>query len=213
MESCKICVALLVCVASVLVNAADDDYTHQCVISKTSGIPDVEVDGVVKFKQPTADGDVTIDVNVAYAGAVKDSKHGFHVHAEGKTTNQCKDAGGHFNPTTKNHGAPADTDRHVGDLGNMVADANGKLIKTFTDSVISLTGTNNIVGKAIVIHQDEDDLGKGGEEDSLTTGHAGARVGCCVIEKIDDDNGASVAGAHSVLLLTLLSVFYFLTRL
>ena len=30
-----------------------------------------------------------------------------------------------------------------------------------------------------------DDLGLGGEDDSLTTGHAGARAGCCIINLIE----------------------------
>jgi len=32
------------------------------------------------------------------------------------------------------------------------------------------------------IHRDEDDLGRGGAPDSLTTGNAGARIACCVID-------------------------------
>ncbi len=32
-----------------------------------------------------------------------------------------------------------------------------------------------------MVHADEDDLGKGGFEDSHTTGHAGARLACGVI--------------------------------
>lgn len=31
------------------------------------------------------------------------------------------------------------------------------------------------------VHADEDDLGKGGYEDSKTTGHAGGRLACGVI--------------------------------
>ena len=33
----------------------------------------------------------------------------------------------------------------------------------------------------MMVHADPDDLGKGGFEDSLTTGHAGARVACGVV--------------------------------
>jgi Cu-Zn family superoxide dismutase len=38
-----------------------------------------------------------------------------------------------------------------------------------------------IIGRSIIIHQDEDDLGKGNFDDSHTTGHSGARIACSVI--------------------------------
>jgi Cu-Zn family superoxide dismutase len=37
------------------------------------------------------------------------------------------------------------------------------------------------VGRSIIIHEDEDDLGLGNKEDSKTTGHSGARIACSVI--------------------------------
>ncbi|VAH42587.1 unnamed protein product [Triticum turgidum subsp. durum] len=44
------------------------------------------------------------------------------------------------------------------------------------------TGTpNSIVGRAVVVHGDADDLGKGGHELSKSTGNAGARVACGII--------------------------------
>lgn len=49
------------------------------------------------------------------------------------------------------------------------------------DSVIDLEGQHNVIGRAVVVHAGEDDLGKGGHEDSLTTGHAGGRLACGVI--------------------------------
>jgi Cu-Zn family superoxide dismutase len=33
----------------------------------------------------------------------------------------------------------------------------------------------------IIIHKDEDDLGRGGNKESLKTGNAGERIGCGVI--------------------------------
>lgn len=47
--------------------------------------------------------------------------------------------------------------------------------------MISLYGQYSVIGRTMVVHQDVDDLGKGGHELSLTTGNAGARIACGVI--------------------------------
>lgn len=59
------------------------------------------------------------------------------------------------------HGGPNSTVRHVGDLGNIAAGSNGVGVINFTDNVIALSGVNNIIGRAVVVHKDEDDLGLG----------------------------------------------------
>jgi len=79
------------------------------------------------------------------------------------------------------HGAPEDTVRHVGDLGNVQANAEGEATINITDSIISLTGTHSILGRSIVIHSGEDDLGKGDSPLSSTTGNSGDRLACGVI--------------------------------
>jgi Cu-Zn family superoxide dismutase len=70
----------------------------------------------------------------------------------------------------------------VGDLGNIISDHNGRADYVFTDHMIKLRGMKcNIIGRGLIIHADEDDLGLGGFPDSLTTGHAGKRIACAVI--------------------------------
>ncbi|KAH6927559.1 hypothetical protein HPB50_005676 [Hyalomma asiaticum] len=107
--------------------------------------------------------------------------HGLHVHAYGDLTNGCNSTKGHFNPMHKDHGAPEDRERHVGDLGNIKAEADGKARVYITDSMISLVGHHNIIGRAMVVHANPDDLGKGGTNESKASGSAGPRLACCVI--------------------------------
>lgn len=71
--------------------------------------------------------------------------------------------------------------RHVGDLGNVMASNEGFAQTKDTDEVITLTGSRSIVGRAVVVHEKEDDLGQGGHPDSKKTGNAGGRVACGVI--------------------------------
>lgn len=79
------------------------------------------------------------------------------------------------------HGAPNDQVRHVGDLGNIVADEHGIAKTSFSDTVVSLYGSRSVLGRGIVIHAEIDDLGKTNHPDSLKTGNAGGRVACGVI--------------------------------
>lgn len=66
--------------------------------------------------------------------------------ASGDLSGGCISAGAHFNPFGKNHGAPDDIDRHVGDLGNIAADEYGNAKFTFEDRLISLNGETSILG-------------------------------------------------------------------
>eukprot|EP00088_Acartia_fossae_P063176 TRINITY_DN7681_c0_g2_i3.p1 TRINITY_DN7681_c0_g2~~TRINITY_DN7681_c0_g2_i3.p1 ORF type:complete len:316 (-),score=29.63 TRINITY_DN7681_c0_g2_i3:444-1391(-) len=120
-------------------------------------------------------------------GATPNQKHGFHIHAEGSLDDNCKAAGGHFNPFQKKHGGPTDAERHVGDLGNVQADGTGTIEVRMTDDLASLLDSEySILNKAIVLHAGEDDLGRGGNEGSEATGNAGARLGCCIITELVD---------------------------
>jgi len=88
----------------------------------------------------------------------------------------------HFNPFKTTHGGPNSKVRHVGDLGNIKTNAKGEAKYSFCDSVIKLRGTkSNIIGRGLIIHEDEDDCGKGGNAESLKTGNAGKRIACSVI--------------------------------
>ncbi|XP_056630538.1 superoxide dismutase [Cu-Zn]-like [Diorhabda sublineata] len=110
-------------------------------------------------------------------------KHGFHIHEYGNISPGCKAMGSHYNPYNMTHGGPNDKIRHVGDLGNIEADNNGIAFVNMMDRVIALRGVNDIVGRGVVVHNTTDDLGKGGDEESLKTGNAGSRLACGVVGK------------------------------
>jgi len=134
--------------------------------------------GTVHFTQEKVDGPVTLKGEIS--GLVP-GQHGFHVHEFGDNTNGCTSAGAHFNPFGKTHGGPADEERHVGDLGNVTAGEDGVAKFEISDKLINMMGPNSIIGRTMVIHEGVDDLGRGGHEQSKTTGNAGGRLACGVI--------------------------------
>lgn len=99
----------------------------------------------------------------------------------GDLSNGCTSLASHYNPFGEHHGGPGGCHSHVGDLGNLQADALGVANFNFTDSKISVVGPYSILGRSCVVHLFPDDLGHGGTEESLKTGSAGPRIGCGVV--------------------------------
>ena len=89
--------------------------------------------------------------------------------------------GPHFNPHNATHGGPTSSVRHVGDLGNIHTDSSGAAKGTIEDKHVKLIGPESVIGRMVVVHAGEDDLGQGGNEESLKTGNAGGRAACGVI--------------------------------
>tara|TARA_B100001094_G_scaffold331006_1_gene397916 strand:- start:3900 stop:4409 length:510 start_codon:yes stop_codon:yes gene_type:complete len=126
---------------------------------------------------------------------LKPGKHGFHIHEKGNLLEGCGSLCAHFNPDNTTHGDISDSknNRHAGDLGNIIADKNGVCKQVFYDKIIKLSGKYNIIGRSVVIHENEDDLGLGGldeegniidkklHKESLKTGNAGKRIACGII--------------------------------
>lgn len=137
------------------------------------------IKGSIEFSESSRSNNIIIDVNLT---GLKPGKHGFHIHETGNLLDDCKSCKSHFNPFGKNHGGPKSSERHVGDLGNIIADNKGEVHMKIYDNQISLRNLQrNIIGRSVVIHSGEDDLGRGGDEESLKTGNAGSRIGCAVI--------------------------------
>lgn len=121
------------------------------------------------------EGDL-VHITGTVTGLNPSQKHAIHVHEFGDLTDHAEGlaAGGHFNPTGKPHGRPEDEERHVGDLGNLQADAQGKATIDMKDRVIKLDGPHSIIGRALVVHAGEDKF-------TQPTGDAGARAAVGVI--------------------------------
>jgi len=138
-----------------------------------------KIKGTVTFSE-TENNTVLITINLI--GLKKNAEHGFHVHESGDLTSKCESMCANFNPYNKTHGCPGQKERHVGDLGNLYTDSNGKANYSFKDNVIKLRGSKaNILGRGLIIHADPDDCGKGGNEASLKNGNAGKRIACAII--------------------------------
>ena len=106
---------------------------------------------------------------------------GWHIHEKGDCSDpKAMSAGGHFNPRGHKHGAPSDGERHAGDLGNLSFEPSGRAFVGATVSGISVSSNkpDGIIGRALIIHMDRDDL------KTDPTGNAGGRVACGVITSI-----------------------------
>ena len=66
--------------------------------------------------------------------------------AQGDITEGCVSTGAHYNPFSKYHGGPEDSERHVGDLGNIQADADGVAHVDIVDLQVQLKGPWSVVG-------------------------------------------------------------------
>lgn len=106
--------------------------------------------------------------------------HGIHVHEVGDCSSaDGMAAGGHFNPTGADHGAIEDAKSHVGDLGNVTADAAGRATFDVIKKAATLGGgAADLVGRSIIVHAGPDDL------HSQPAGASGPRVACGVVQKL-----------------------------
>ncbi|XP_043237348.1 hemocytin-like [Amphibalanus amphitrite] len=144
------------------------------------------VSGNITFVQKSADQPLQIAGEVE---GLTPGSHGFHIHETGSTADQCRAAGGHFNPLGLPHGSPDSAARHIGDLGNIVADSFGRaqVRISLPPGKIGLFGDQSVLGLALVVHAGEDDLGRGAPGSGTElTGNAGPRLACGVIRRAYD---------------------------
>ncbi|KAJ4949583.1 hypothetical protein JOQ06_021093 [Pogonophryne albipinna] len=134
------------------------------------------IQGVVRFLQLSEQRcliDGTID-------GLEPGPHGLHVHTLGDLTQDCLSCGEHYNPFGRQHGSPGDSERHVGDLGNIVAGPDGRASFRQEDSQIKVW---DVIGRSLVVDAGEDDLGRGDHPLSKQTGNSGERLACGIIAR------------------------------
>lgn len=145
--------------------------------SKTSNIQ-----GYVLFEQPNRLTPVHITFQLGGFKKVGQI-HAIHIHEFGDLRKGCESLGGHWNPRKKFHGSlQYDEDHHAGDLiNNLRVQSGQQFVFSYDDPLVTLFGRHSILGRSVVIHQGQDDLGRGPPPDSQITGNAGKRLACAVI--------------------------------
>ena len=115
----------------------------------------------------------------AYFSHLPPGEHGFHIHKAGDLRGEgCKHACDHYHkgPPAVHGGPPGSKEpRHTGDLGNI---SKAPFYKMY---ILENVTVEELYGRSVIVHADQDDLGKGPFEDSKTTGHSGARIACSII--------------------------------
>ena len=113
--------------------------------------------------------------------------HGFHIHRAGDLRGEgCKAACDHWHRgKPMQHGGPPTHKgpRHTGDLGNLSM-PEGKS-EVHSSIFLKHVSIEELYGRSVIVHEDEDDYGRGPHEDSKTTGHSGARIACGVIGRME----------------------------
>ena len=140
-------------------------------------------EGTVRFRET----DEGLMVMLSLRNLDPSTRHGFHIHQNPSCEAADTDgdgvmepagaAGGHWDPHhTNDHGAATDAidEKHLGDLGNIEVSAAGTAEAEFLVDRYR-PDEHSVVGHAIVVHGDRDDL------ESDPAGDSGKPVGCGVI--------------------------------
>lgn len=154
--------------------AIDDPEQYMLAEAEIAPVGTSGVSGNVRFDQR---GEV-LEISGRITG-LEPGSHGLHIHENGDCSGPgAITAGAHFSPEGDPHGSPREPDarHHAGDLGNITADDDGNADFEFVDTELKLgSGSNSVIGRAVVVHADADDLA------SQPAGDPGLRVGCAVI--------------------------------
>jgi Cu-Zn family superoxide dismutase len=165
-------------------------------IAKVLSVGTSSINGTVIFQL----ADDALSVSGVISGLNASTSHGVHVHTFGDVRDiiAAENTGSHLAYLGMLHALVNNASRHTGDLGNIVADANGVacfniLVPNNVASDTSLTllaRAGSAIGRAIIIHALQDD---GVTQSGLRgPGQSGARLGQGVIGYADTASSDAV---------------------
>ena len=113
------------------------------------------ISGTISLSQSSPSSPTVID---GIVNGLTPGKHGISINVFGDLTDGFRRCGPHFNPFGKQHGSPQSNNRHVGSLGNISSDGS-KAHFHLVDSCVQIIGPYSVIGRSVVIYENEDDLG------------------------------------------------------
>jgi Cu-Zn family superoxide dismutase len=135
-------------------------------------------DGRLAARAMMWQGPTGMEVRVQAYG-LEPGHYGVHLHAVGRCEGPAfESAGGHWNPTGRQHGKLNPQGHHLGDLDNLDVDETGAGRLEFTIAGASGAGAGGLLdadGAALVIHAGPDDYA------TDPSGNSGARIACGVL--------------------------------
>lgn len=152
------------------------DAKAMAMVTISGTNPDTAVNGTISFEQ---DGDkVEMELEITVPSKANQSV-AVHIHDMADCGDMGKMAGGHWNPTNKDHGKWGGDNFHSGDIGNIKLDGEGKGSMDLNTDLWSIGGSTqtDILNKTIIVHSGEDDYS------SQPAGNSGSRIGCGIIKK------------------------------
>jgi Cu-Zn family superoxide dismutase len=104
--------------------------------------------------------------------------HAIHLHTTGRCEPPFRSAGGHWNPTSRQHGTRNPQGPHVGDLPNVMAGRDSVADVQVTTPGGTLRGENALLdgdGATVIVHAGADDYR------TESSGNSGRRIACGVV--------------------------------
>lgn len=134
-------------------------------VTATAELKAVKGDAAMGTISFVREGSGPVVIYAELSGMKKKGTHAFYIHQNGDCSGNGKKVGAHLDPTKAKHGPPASSERHAGDLGNLVGDDTGKATFSMTTDSITIEGDrpDSVLNRSIVIHAQKDDkVGNGG---------------------------------------------------